>query len=835
MKGRLALLASLLACTPAAAQQDDSAGVVPGPQFRRGTLHRLLFGAHYRELWQRPLRVPTLDLARTHGGLVPTERGGGKQTKSLRFTARDGGTWVFRSLAKDPSPQLPPSLRETLVDRIFEDQMSAGHPLAPLLAAPLLDAAGVPHATPRLVRLPDDAALGSFRAEFAGAVGFLEERPADGQPLPGSAAGPADVTSTARLLERLERGDATVDARAFLAARLMDVYLGDWDRHEDQWRWVRTGDGPWRPLPRDRDQAFARFDGLLLDLARLSAPMLTVFGARYPAIGGLTWNGRRLDRRLLPALSWPAWDSTARALQAALTDSAIAAAAGALPPSYGEQAREQLTAALRARRDSLPAAARAFYRLLAREADVHATDRAETVTIRREPGALTVRVHPADDTTGATTFARRFVAGETSEVRLYLHGGRDRVRVTGTGAGPFLHLVPGGGRDSVSADRRPGGLLIHADGDRDDLPRGIPADRRRYRPARFREAAGGHRDWGGFLRFRPWLSSQPDVGLFLGGGLVHYDFGFRKHPWASRVELRAGWATGAGTGRAELRVALPRRNSLTRFGLLARASGIELVRFHGYGNETVLEGTDAFYRVPQSQYLLSPAVTFGAGSPVSLTLGPEASYVTTGLRADRFVTRDPPDGTRAGYGQLAAAATAQLDTRDDARWPTRGIAATLRVAASPAWWDVESTFGSVQGEVATYLTPARRGPTLALRASGRRVWGRYPLHEAAFVGGARSVRGLREQRFAGDAAAWGNAEVRVPLARTFLVLPGEVGVLAVGDAGRVWVAGESSRRWHATAGGGLWLSWLDRGGTLSAVVARGEDRTGFYLRAGFQF
>ena len=72
---------------------------------------------------------------------------------------------------------------------------------------------------------------------------------------------------------------------------------------------------PWTPIPRDRDQAFARFDGLLLSLARLSAPQLVEFSPTYPSMVGLTWNARVLDRRLLTGLEWPVWDSVATDLK----------------------------------------------------------------------------------------------------------------------------------------------------------------------------------------------------------------------------------------------------------------------------------------------------------------------------------------------------------------------------------------------------------------------------------------------------------------------------------------------------------------------------------------
>ena len=89
---------------------------------------------------------------------------------------------------------------------------------------------------------------------------------------------------------------------ALLKARLFDVLIGDWDRHSDQWVWARFSDSVprvWIPIPRDRDQAFAKYDGLLLSVARTSSPILINFGPKYPYLPGATWNGRDIDRRFL--------------------------------------------------------------------------------------------------------------------------------------------------------------------------------------------------------------------------------------------------------------------------------------------------------------------------------------------------------------------------------------------------------------------------------------------------------------------------------------------------------------------------------------------------------
>ena len=158
-----------------------------------------------------------------------------------------------------------------------------------------------------------------------------------------------------------------------------------------------------------------------------------------------------------------------------------------------------------------------------------------------------------------------------------------------------------------------------------------------------------------------------------------------------------------------------------------------------------------------------------------------------------------------------------------------------------------SSFGSIKGESATYLTSRiPTNPTLALRAGGKKVWGHFPFHESAFLGGtgfagsgisSGNLRGFRKNRFAGETALYGNSELRLVLTKIKLLVPGELGLFGTGDAGRVIYDGDpdNADKWHTSIGGGFWLSFLQRRQTLSAAVVKGDDLTGVYLRAGFMF
>jgi hypothetical protein len=98
------------------------------------------------------------------------------------------------------------------------------------------------------------------------------------------------------------------------------------------------------------------------------------------------------------------------------------------------------------------------------------------------------------------------------------------------------------------------------------------------------------------------------------------------------------------------------------------------------------------------------------------------------------------------------------------------------------------------------------------------------------------VRGYSFERFAGDAMVFGNAEARVPLARVKLLVRGDLGVLGLADAGRVYLDGESQGDWHTAYGGGLWFRFQIRSSVVAASAAYAQgDKGTLYLKLGMPF
>ena len=413
------------------------ATVAPGDRYRKGSLYRAFLGSGNRELWTTPITVPVADLSRLAGGLTPVRLGGGMTTRTLHLDGADGRRYVFRSVDKEPSDLLEDFVG-TPLEAILQDQVSSFHPSGALVVGGLLDAVGVLHPEPHLMVVPDDPRLGEFRAEFAGMLVLFEERPDDGPDGSAGFADSPDIVQTEALIEILEEEPESRVAKAeLLRSRLVDMLVGDRDRSTNNHLWARIeqpdGSSVWRVVPRDRDQAFVQFDGLLKGLGRIHDPRLVTFDEEFPNVEGLTRNAWDIDRWLLVGMSRDDWDAAVREVQSRLTDEVIEEAVGRLPPEHLAIAGPRLAAALKRRRDALAGPAEELYRIVFRHAEIHTTDADEEATVeRRSDGSVRVVVRAIDPDQGMT-YDRTFGSEETAEVRLFMQGGSR----PGHGYGPW--------------------------------------------------------------------------------------------------------------------------------------------------------------------------------------------------------------------------------------------------------------------------------------------------------------------------------------------------------------------------------------------------------------
>jgi hypothetical protein len=895
---RVALAAAVTAVTITAAGAPtlgaqlatDTVLLAAGPHYEAGSVRRLLHGGNWRELWAEPIRVPVLDVRRFAGGLEPERRGGGSQSITLHMIDAAGRGWIFRSIDKHLQRGFPDELRDTPAGFIVADHVSMLHPGGAFVLPPLLEAAGVLHVQPMLFVMPDDPALGEFRADYAGMLGALELKPDQGPDRTPGFAGSRRIRGTESFLEDLQSSQAhRLDEAEFLRARLVDFLVGDPDRGTDQWRWARFGEQPhytWRPIPRDRDWALAHADGLLAGAMGWFYGKLTRFETHYPDLAKLTYSTHILDRRLLTRLTRQEVAAEAARLQAAITDSVIAAAVAGMPPEYAALSGAEVAATLRARRDRLPVIAADFYYWLASEVDVRGTDERDLVEIeRRADGSVHVRIRalpdgtaggmpddaPADAPADAVPdyaaadpplfYERVFVPDETREIRVHLLGGDDRARITGTADGPIVvRVISSGGTDLLEDlaggarfhDARGASRVVPGPGTRlDDKPWSpLPP------PEGLRANLEWAPDWGATSSFGPAADYRNRAGVLLGARAAYTRFGFRRLPHAWALGARALYAPATRGAVVELDLDQRAPNSRRGLRLEAHASNADEWYFHGFGNDPVLQD-DAPARIGLDQVGMSSSVVWligprpgqvhGAAEPDAATAdvawtAPAARRAVGSVAVGAVFGRTDPRMQHAGAAaaplddgavtRLGAHAVLALHRADRPAAPRRGFRLALQAAAYPLVTGAADVFGNVAVEGSVYVPLPGRGPHLALRAGGGHAFGDYPFFEAATIGGRSTVRGLRQDRYAGDTGAYGTAELRVPLDSVVLFFRTEAGAFAFGDAGRVWHDGVSAGSWHTGVGAGVWLALFGR--SVSLAVAR-SDATRAYAWLGLPF
>ena len=587
---------------------------------------------------------------------------------------------------------------------------------------------------------------------------------------------------------------------------------------------------------------FARFDGLGPWIVRGAQPQLVTFGREYPDMVWLNWNAREIDRRLLSGLERPVWDSVAGALRAEITDAVIDSAIAEMPAAYVLANGGELRDALRARRQHLSAAAREYYGVLAREVDVRATDERDVARITRGlDGSVDVALWSrGDDARDDPWWHRRFTPDETREVRLFLNGADDRVLVRGVASHRILVRIIGGTGDDVVVDSVPGGdrALRYYDASGHDRfttnGRGI-IDRSPYTPPPVPRPENAVRDWGEWDYTQRTGSYETGIGLVAGLTHTRIRYGFRNDPFASRSILTADVSLTERRPRATWSWLLRDRSSSHALQVDVVASGLEIIRFHGLGNGTPSDQATAYYRVFQNLFRVAPALVTRVGDRATISLGAAIQRTATRDGTRTLVSETQPYGS-GDFSEAGASLEVAVDRRDAPAWPTTGFRVLAGGSVHPAVLSVTSPFSEAHVTASTYVSAGGPlAPTLALRAGARHVWGAFPFHDAAFLGGGSSLRGWDRQRFAGRALEYGGAELRVRIGTISVVVPADAGVMGFADAGRVHADGDTSTTWHTGVGGGIWIAPLTRNNTISLAVARGAERLGIYLRSGFAF
>ena len=845
------LIALLMATTMVNAQQKvnvsapsfvftDSVTVKVHPAYDNVSgAHRWLFGKNYRKEWATPVKLPLIKISEVYGGLRPLRQGGGMQSQSLRLVDKQGKEWVIRSVEKTPEKLLPPNFKGTFAVDWFDDALSSQHPFSALVVPPMAEAAGVAHANPVIGVMAPNAALGEYSKIFSGLVVLLEER---------EPAGKSD--NTLKMLDALrEDHDTRFNSEQFLRARMLDLLLGDWDRHEDQWRWASTKNGQekvYQAVPRDRDQVFHVNEGVVPSLAALSwiSPTLDHFEGNIPRVKYSLFKTRFIQPYPDAQISYADWMRIANNFVKDETDAVLEAGLKRLPPEVYKLRYQELLTKLKQRRDHIPAAMDEYYRFINKTVDLRASDKNELIAIADAPNkSMRIRITKLGkngQSKDGLLLDHVYHQDITKEIRIYTEGGNDQVNINAALSPIRLRVIGNGtGHKSYNAEQARHPVKIYNRTDsvtfnnhNDMVSKHLSNDTLNTR----------------FVQNNPYNVWMPlataainaDDGLLLGLGFKYTRReGLRKQPYASTQQLLLTHSFATDAFRIRYAGEWIQVVGKADFTLNAFIQAPDnTLNFFGRGNETVLNkfaGYRRFYRTRYNTFQFDPALRWRTSQNSTISAGPSLQLYHLNLQenAGRLINNSALingyDSTSVNQDKahLGLLVNYNSNQRNNDLLPSQGYFLNIRFQGYTGLNQYSKSFAQIRPEF-TYYQKLNAKSTIVLtdRVGGGVSIGHPAFYQSMFLGGQGNLLGFLQNRFAGDHLFYNNLQGRIKLFDVAsYILPGQLGITGFYDTGRVWVKGESSNQWHTGTGGGLYFAPASL--TVIQVLA-GHSSEGWY-------
>lgn len=443
-------------------QQEGNAviKIAARPQFQKSRVHKFFFGSKYRDLWSTPVSVDPIDIIAEEWSII--KKGGGRQTLNLRIKDENDNQYVLRSIDKDPTRPLPGIIKKSFVGSLLKDQVSSGHPYGPVTLPVMSEALNIYHTNPRLRLISDNHSLGEYYDDFAGMMVIMEHRPDEDQSTFDHLGNSSNVIGSQNMLDDLlKENDSRVDEYHYLKTRLFDMIIGDWSRHEDNWRWATYEQDKgtlYKAIPRDRDHVYYYMDGLFPRFIRaFKKKHFRSLKLNLNDLVKLNTSGRRLDMLLLSSMSFREWKSQADSVVIQLTDEVIDEAMKELPEETHEANAEWLAKRIKNRRDQLPEKIEKYYLDLAKKPDLYGTDKHEQFIITAFDSHVKVEIYKTkkDGEVRKLLFERIFHPSETKKITIYGLAGNDNYIFRGTGKSSIKIKIHGGaGEDTYSQESK---------------------------------------------------------------------------------------------------------------------------------------------------------------------------------------------------------------------------------------------------------------------------------------------------------------------------------------------------------------------------------------------
>ena len=827
----------------------DSVTVRVNPKYdEANTLQRFFLGENYRKEWAAETKLPVLRMSELHGGLKPTKRGGGMQSISLRLEDAQGKEWALRSVNKRTESLIPEELHHTFVQNVLDDANSAQHPYSALMIPPLAKAIDVPVANPVIGVVAPDTALGAYNLLFANEVALLEER----EPLGNS-------DNSIKMMQKLQNdNDNKFKAKTFLRARILDVLINDWDRHEDQWRWYDVNKGrkdkdrDYVSVPRDRDQALRVTQGFITSniYQPFIMPTMQGFGPKIPRIQYSMIKSRFLNAHPQAQLSYEEWMKEAHKFSDQLTDEVLAESISRLPQSSIDIRGKAILHDLKSRRDAMPAAMDKYYRFVNNIVDVHLSDKNEKVRIEDAPDkALSIKITKINKEGEETKLLmdKIFSPEMTREVRVYLGKGADSVFVNTSNTDIKLRIIGSYDPKTYAIQHSKKTIRLYDNSASSHFSGNI--DRLHVKSTE----DSANVDFVPVNLYNTWLplltaGYNADDGVFLGAGFKYtHQRGFRKTPFSNTQEFGIGGAIRTGAYRIKYRGQWKEVFGKADLVVEANAKAPDNSQnFFGMGNNSEFhEDTygSRYYRARFNLFDINSHLLWNPSSTVTYSIGPsfQAYHMNPEENKDRFILTS---NALHSYDSLTVskdktfiglAAHFMKDNRNNHLNPTEGGYFSASISGYTGLNKYSRSYAQLTAEMGVYKSFLQRAIVLANRTGAGSNVGKPAFYQSLFLGGQGNLRGYRQYRFAGDQYFYNNLEARIRVHHiNSYIAPGEIGVLGLYDIGKVWSENTEDSSLHQGLGGGAYYI-LAKMLALQFVMAHSTEGWYPYFSMGFRF
>ena len=831
----------------------------------KSKLFKTIWGERYRDVYAKKITVPTVDLDTLFGGLKVVRKGGGHQSKSLRLVNKEGKEYVMRALRKSAEIYLQSmafkeqyvvgEFEDTYTESLLMDFYTGSHPYAPFTIGALSDAVDIYHTNPKLYYIPKQNAIKDYDDEFGDGLYMVEERTDSGHGDQKSFGYSNTMESTDEILKKIRTDEKyIVDNTAYLKARLFDMMIGDWDRHTDQWRWVRIKDKEndkiiYKPVPRDRDQAFSIMgDGPLMNIITRIVPGLTLmegFNEEIRSVKG--FNGSpmtfALDMVLLPETNFDVWKEQVAYIQKNITEEVIDDAFRLFPKEVQGETITRIKKVLLARKNNLLDTAKEYYKIINKYAVVTGTDKDDYFTITQLPdgNAQVIGNRIKNGKKGEVFFNKVFDNNSTKEIWIYGLDDDDQFDVKGKRGKIKLRLVGGQNNDVYDIiDSK--GVYVYDYRSKKNTFRNIESAKMRltndyetntYLPIQIKNSTN---------QIIPTIGANPDDGLKIGLTDIYTFNGFRQNPFTSQHIVNAAFyfaTNGFDFGyKGEFANAFGKAN----LELDARFTSPNYsINFFGFGNESenlddVLELD--YNRVKLQTMKLTPSLVWRGDLGSKFRLGITYEKMDVEETEDRFVnTFYVANGEDSRKDFVGADAEYTYANSDNAAFPTLGMATSLHLGYKTNTADSKQNYGFIIPSISIdyKLVPSGKLVLASKWKAHFNIGDGYEFYQGASIGGLDGLRGFRNQRFTGKKSYYQNTDLRYSLKKMKTgLLPLTLGIYGGYDYGRVWLPNEDSDQWHTSYGGGFFFNAADIM-SLTLALFDSEDGPRFAFGLGFGF